>query len=209
MNNKVKIIADSTCDLPQAILDKYDISIIPLCIIMDDVLYYDGVDITSDEMIAWSQSLHLAPKTSSPPLADVIDFIKPYVDENRDIIFIGISEELSSTCNVVRLAGDCYQYNKLYVVDSRNLSNGIGLQVIKAAILSMDGMGAGDIVSYIQSNLVDRIRTTFILDTLDYLAWGGRCSSCRYGPVIFLKKSWVFFYPSYLWMFLVNYNKYP
>lgn len=175
--NNIKVIADSTCDLSKELLERYDISIIPLCINMDDKSYKDGIDITPEDIFAWSDKTGNTPKTAAPVLNDAIDFIKPYVEANKDIIFIGISEDMSSTCNVIRLAGEFYDYHKIYSINSKSLSTGIGFQVLKAATMAEEGYSAEDIVHYISDVMWDKVKASFIVDTLIYLARGGRCST--------------------------------
>jgi DegV family protein with EDD domain len=174
--NKVKIIADSTCDLSGELLQKYDISVIPLCITMGNKNYLDGV-ITPQEIYDWSERENDTPKTAAPLLNDVIEILKPFAAEKREIIFFGISENMSSTCNVVRLAAESLGYSGIHIINSKNLSTGIGLQVIKAAIMAQNGYSAESIAEYIRSYLQDRIRASFVVDTLTYLHRGGRCSS--------------------------------
>jgi DegV family protein with EDD domain len=174
---QIKIIADSTCDLSKDILLQYDISIIPLCIEMGDVTYHDGVDITPQDIYKWSEKENSTPKTAAPLLNNVIEILKPYIEENLEIIFFGISEEMSSTCNVIRLAAESYDYRNIYIINSRNLSTGIGLQVLKAASLAQSGHSVESIINYITNFMQQRIKASFVVDTLTYLYRGGRCSS--------------------------------
>ena len=85
---KVKIIADSTCDLSEELLKKFNITIIPLCVIMGDITYQDGVNVTPTDIYEWSDKENSTPKTAAPLLNDVIDILKPYVDQDMDIIQI-------------------------------------------------------------------------------------------------------------------------
>lgn len=172
----IKIIADSTCDLSETLIAKYDIGIIPLCVILGEETYQDGIDITPQVIYDWSEKNNSTPKTAAPLLNDVIDYIKPFTDDKMQILFFGISEEMSSTCNVLRLACDFLDYKKVHIINSENLSTGIGLQIIKAAGMAAKGMKAEDIVSGI-SNIQDKVRASFVVDTLTYLHRGGRCSS--------------------------------
>ncbi|WMJ88111.1 DegV family protein [Anaerocolumna sp. MB42-C2] len=94
-----------------------------------------------------------------------------------DIIFIGISEDMSSTCNVVRLAAGILNYKKVHIINFGNLSTGIGLQVMKAAVMAEDGHSAEEIEEYIINTMQEKVKTSFIVDTLTYLYRGGRCSS--------------------------------
>ncbi|MFU0828001.1 MAG: DegV family protein [Lachnoclostridium sp.] len=173
----IKILADSTCDLSEELLKKYDITLIPLCVTMGDMTYQDGVNITPEDIYEWSEKENSTPKTAAPVLNDVIDILKPYTDQNMEIIFFGISEEMSSTCNVLRLAADFLEYDKIHIINSKNLSTGIGLQILKAATMAKEGINAGEIVEYITNSMQERVKASFVVDTLTYLHRGGRCSS--------------------------------
>ena len=174
--SKIKIVADSTCDLSKELIERYDLSIIPLCIIMDDKSYYDGIETTPDKIFEWADANNTTPKTAAATFEKVDEVLKPFIDEGYEIIFFGISQEMSTTCNVVRLVGENYEYDKLHIIDSRNLSTGIGLQIIKAAKLVEEGKSIEEIISAIE-NRKDNVRASFVVDTLKYLARGGRCNA--------------------------------
>ena len=176
MMKKIRIVADSTCDLSQELIQRYQISIIPLCITLGEDTYLDGVDITPDEIYAWSDEHKTTPKTSAVPFDKIEDALKPMMKSGDDIIFIGISEDMSSTCNRIRIFGEDEEYDRLFVINSKNLSTGIGLQVIKAAELAMSGLSAEEIVAEIESSR-DRVRASFVIDTPTFLARGGRCTA--------------------------------
>ncbi len=172
----IKIVTDSTCDLSKDLLAQYDIGIVPLCIVMGDKSYYDGLEITPDEIYAWADANKTTPKTAAASFDYTAEVLKPFMDAGDDIIFIGIGEKMSTTCNVLRLLGADADYDKLHVVDSANLSTGIGLQVLYAAKLATEGKTAEEIVSLIEARR-DKVRASFVVETLTYLARGGRCSS--------------------------------
>lgn len=171
----VKIIADSTCDLSQELLERYDIQMIPLYIQLDGKSYLDKIQITPPELYEWSDQNGKTPKTAAPGM-DVVQEILEKYHKDTELIFFGISEEMSTTCNVVRLVAQDMGYTKLFVIDSRNLSTGIGLQVLRAAELAEQGVLAEEIVSEIESRR-DKVRASFVIDTLTYLHRGGRCSA--------------------------------
>ena len=102
--------------------------------------------------------------------------MKPFMDEGREIVFFGISSQMSTTCNVVRLIGEEAGYDKLHVIDSQSLSTGIGLQVLYAARLSMAGESAASIVEKAEKRR-SAVSASFVIDTLTYLSRGGRCNS--------------------------------
>lgn len=172
----VKIIADSTCDLSLDLLKKYDISIIPLHILLGENEYEDGKNITPDEIFKWSDENNTTPKTSAPAMDTVISVMKPLLDEQNELICFAISEDMSSSANVMRLAADELDAtDRVHVVDSMNLSTGIGLLVIKAAIMASEGRTAEQILLKLEE-LIPKVRASFVVDTLVYLHRGGRCS---------------------------------
>lgn len=173
--NQIKIIADSTCDLSEELLEKYNISILPLMLSLDDKNFKDGVEIKVEDIYQWSDQTGKTPKTAAPTIGDAQEFLTPYVKENMDIIFFGISEAMSGTCNVMRLAAQSLDYQKLHVIDSKSLSTGIGLQVLRAADLVLQGKSIDDILEDIQITR-EKVRASFVIDTLTFLHRGGRCS---------------------------------
>jgi len=173
---RVRIITDSTCDLSQDLIEKYGITIIPLNIVLDDKSYKDGVEIIPEEIYEWADLMNTTPKTASPEIGCIIETIKPMVDEEEEIIFIGISEDMSVTCHTVRMVAEELEYDKLHVINSMNLSTGIGLQVIRAAEYALHGMDAVSIIQEIEKAR-DKVSASFVVDTLTYLQRGGRCSA--------------------------------
>ncbi len=173
----IKIISDSTCDLSAELLSKYGISILPLHILLGEKEYRDGLDITPNDIYAWSDEHKTTPKTSAPALTDAISLFKPFIENGDEIIAFSISSDMSTSCNVMKLAAEQLDaQNKVFVIDSANLSTGIGLLVIKAAIMAKEGKTASEIVESIEA-LKDYVRASFVVDTLTYLHRGGRCSS--------------------------------
>lgn len=174
--NKVRIVADSTCDLSRELIEKYDITVVPLCIVLDDKTYFDGEDITPDEIYAWSDAHNATPKTAAVPFDRIADAFRTAAAEGGDVIFFGISSDMSTTCNVARIVAEDEGFTRVFVIDSKNLSTGIGLQVIRAAELAADGRSAEEIVADIEAAR-GLVRASFVVDDLTFLARGGRCSS--------------------------------
>lgn len=172
----VKIVADSTCDLSADLIEKYDITIIPLCIVMGENSYFDGIETTPEEIYKWADANKTTPKTAAVTIDNAASLLKPFMDEGREIVFFGISTQMSTTCNVVRLIGEEAGYDKLHVIDSQSLSTGIGLQVLYAARLSMAGESAASIVEKVEKRR-SAVSASFVIDTLTYLSRGGRCNS--------------------------------
>ncbi len=174
---KVKIISDSTCDLSKELLERYDISILPQHIVLGEKEYTDGVDITPDEIYQWSDEHKTTPKTSAPVMMEAVNLMKPYVEEGREIISFCISETMSSSGNAMRLAAEEMEAEDLVtVIDSENLSTGIGHLVIEAALLAEEGKSAAQIKEEIEK-LRTKVRASFVTDTLVYLCRGGRCTA--------------------------------
>ena len=173
---KIRIVSDSTCDLSQELIEKYDIAVVPLCITLGEDTYLDGVDITPDEIYKWSDEHKTTPKTAAVPFDKIEETFKPMIEAGDDIIYIGISEDMSSTCNRIRIFGEDEEYDRLFVINSKNLSTGIGLQVLRACELRDAGKTAEEIVAEIEGAR-DRVRASFVVDSLTFLARGGRCTA--------------------------------
>lgn len=177
MAQTVKIISDSTCDLSKDLLEKYDISILPLHILLGETEYRDGVDITPEEIFRWSDENKTTPKTSAPSMTEAMEVMKPFLDEGREIICFSISDSMSTSGNVMRLAAEELEAsNRIIVIDSANLSTGIGLLVVEAAIMAQNGAAAAEIVARMEV-LKPQVRASFVVDTLTYLYRGGRCNA--------------------------------
>lgn len=177
VNQTVKIISDSTCDLSQELVEKYDIDILPLHILLGDAEYRDGKDISPDSIFSWADANKATPKTSAPSFADAVALLRPYVEEGREVICFSISGSMSTSGNVMRLAAEELDASALVtVIDSENLSTGIGLLVIEAAIMAGQGHSAAEITAAIR-DIIPKVRASFVVDTLVYLWRGGRCNA--------------------------------
>ena len=174
--SKIRIVADSTCDLSDELIQKYDITVVPLCIVMDGKSFYDKEEVTPDEIYKWADQNKTTPKTAAVSFEKVSQALEPMMQAGEDILFFSISSHMSSSCNVVRLFGEQMEYDRLFAIDSLNLSTGIGLQVLRAAELAAEGKSAEEIVDAIR-NASHLVRASFIVDTLTYLARGGRCTA--------------------------------
>lgn len=172
----VKIIADSTCDLSKELVEKYEIGILPLHILLGEEEFLDGVNITPPEIYTWSDANGATPKTSAPSQEDAEELLRPYVKAGREVVCFSISSDMSASGNVMRMAAEELGASSLVrVVDSGNLSTGIGLLVVEAAIMAMNGADAETIVGRMEE-LKPLVRASFVVDTLVYLYRGGRCS---------------------------------
>lgn len=176
--NKVKIFTDSTCDLSDQLLAENDISVVPLYITFDDASYRDSLDMTTEELYAKVDELGMLPKTSAPTPADFISAFRPYVEDDCDILYIGLSSKLSSTIQNAVLASQEFSEGRVRVIDSLNLSTGIGILVMKAADLQKDWLSAAEIGDKIEQ-MIPKVKTAFTIDTFEYLYKGGRCSAIQ------------------------------
>lgn len=172
----VKIMADSTSDLSKELIERYQITILPLHIVLGDKEYRDGTEITPEEIYRWSDAKKETPKTSAVAITDAIEIMKPALEAGDELIMFTISEKMSTTANVFRMAAqELEAEDKVSVVDSASLSTGNGLLVIRAAVMAREGKGRKEIVEGIE-RLKPRVRASFVVDTLTYLHRGGRCS---------------------------------
>ena len=169
----VKIVSDSTCDLSKELIEKYQIDILPLHIHLGEEEYEDGKTITPEEIFSWSDKNKATPKTSVASIAEVTDLFEKHKGE---IVCFSISEEMSTTANVMRLAAqELEREEEIFVINSKNLSTGLGFLVIEAAVMAMQGKCAKEIVKEIDQ-MIPKVRSSFVVDTLTYLHRGGRCS---------------------------------
>lgn len=173
----LRICSDSTCDLSDELIRQYGITIIPLHIVLGDKEYRDRVDISQEEIFEWADKNKTTPKTSAVSFPDAQAAIKPLIDAGDELIIFTISGTMSTTENVLRMvAEDLEVEDRVHVVDSKNLSTGIALLVVEAAEMAKNGLSADEILKEID-RLIPKVRSSFVIDTLTYLARGGRCSS--------------------------------
>ena len=171
---RIKITSDSTCDLSPALLAQHAIDLVPLAVAMGGQDYHDGVDITPADIYAHVAQGGDLPVTAAVNAAHYEEVFARYANEYDAVIHINISADFSSCHQNAVLAAQ--QFSNVYVVDSRNLSTGHGLVVLAAAELAEAGMDAAEIADKLRE-MTSRVEASFILDQLQYLKKGGRCSS--------------------------------
>lgn len=167
------ISTDSPADVPAEIRERYDIRVIPLHIILDDDCFEDGVNIQPDDLYAFYKKTGRLPKTSAVSVAEYTDFFRELTSDGSSVVHISFSSALSATHQNARLAAE--DFDNVYIVDSKSLSTGIALLAIKAAQLAQDGLDAKTIAHEMEYKR-EKVVTTFILDKLEFLYKGGRCS---------------------------------
>lgn len=172
--SNIKITCDSTCDLPQELYAKYDVEVISLAVTLGDTLHRDGVDITTPELFDYVKETGTLPKTSAISMGEYLDVFGKYTAEGKTVIHINLSSNLSASHQNAVLAAQ--ELSGVYVVDSRSLSTGSGHLVIEAAEMAAQGLDAETIVARL-NEMKERLDVSFVLQTLEYLQKGGRCSS--------------------------------
>ena len=174
MAKKVKITCDSTCDLSPELLKEYGISVCPLCVTMDEEAFRDGIDATPDDIYAFFDKTGRLAKSTAVNIADYSDFFNDNLEEDTELIHFIISSEMSTTYRNACLAAE--EIGNVYPIDTRNLSTGSGLLVLKACEMAKDGKSADEIIKEIEA-LKPRVDASFVIDNLTYLHKGGRCST--------------------------------
>ena len=174
MYKQITISSDSTCDLSQELVDRYNIHILPMGVTLGDKMYRDGIDITPDQIYAHHEKTGQLPKTSAINIAESADFFAELTKDGSAVIHFTISSSMSATYNNARIAAE--DFEDVYVVDAKNLSTGSGLLVLAAAEMAQEGMEAKEIAKKV-SELADCVDASFVVDNLEYLAKGGRCSA--------------------------------
>ncbi len=173
--SKILLSADSTCDISGQLLESTGAKLYPLHIILGEKSYKDGVDITPDDIYANFRATGTLPKTAAINVQEYIDYFKPYIDEGYDVVHINLGSALSSSYqNCVTAAEKLGGH--LFPVNSCNLSSGSGHLVIEASKLIKQGLTAQEISDELK-RLVPKCHASFVIDKLDYLRAGGRCST--------------------------------
>lgn len=174
MSEKVLIASDSTTDLPPELIERYHIQIIPLGVTLGDKTYTDGVDIDPDRIYRLYEQTGELPKTSAVNIAEFVEFFRTHTQQGRSVVLFTISAEFSSTFSNARLAAQ--EFDRVFVVDTRNLSTGGGLLVARAAELAEQGWEAEQIAQEC-ARLAPCVDASFVIDSLEFLHKGGRCSA--------------------------------
>lgn len=176
MPRPVCITYDSTCDLTPQLLERFQIRTVPLTIQSGERVFADDGQYTSADLYADYRRNGTLPKTAAVSPEEFKNFFLPILEEGYDIVHIDISSELSCTCqNAVLAAQELAEQGRVCVVDSRQLSTGGGLLALQGAKLRDSGMDAADVAEELRG-LASCGDTSFVLDTLEYMWKGGRCS---------------------------------
>lgn len=174
MSKNILIAADSTCDLNEELIERYGVKILPLGINLGDDLYIDGVNIDPEFIYKHYEEKGELPKTSAINIGEFEDFFRAETEAGNDVVFFTISSEMSSTYKNAKIAAE--SFDNVYVVDTRNLSTGGGLLVVSAGEMVKAGKSAQQIAEAC-AELAPRVDASFIIDDLEFLYKGGRCSA--------------------------------
>ena len=170
----IKILSDSTCDLTQELLTKHNITLVPLTVVKNDQSFKDGVDIRPADIFAHVAAGGALCSTSAGSVGEYADMFEKYSAESDAVIHISLGSGFSSSYQNACLAAE--DFDNVYCVDSMNLSTGQGLVVLQAAAMAESGMEVQAIVDALNA-LTPKVEASFLVDKLDYLVKGGRCSS--------------------------------
>ena len=170
----IKIISDSTCDLSKELIEKYDITVVPLTVIKDGQNYSDGVDITTADIFAHVAGGGDLCTTAALNIDEYMTIFSRYSGQYDGIVHINISSGFSSCYQNACIAAE--EFDNVRVIDSRNLSTGQGLIVLKACELAKTCESLDELVDKI-NEIVPKVEASFVLDRLEYMVKGGRCSS--------------------------------
>ena len=167
------ISSDSTCDLSPELVQEYGIHIVPLYVSMDGKFYKDGLEVTPLDIFRHVGSGGGMCSTAAVNVEEYVEIFSAFRQKADAVIHFTISAEMSSCFQNATLAAQ--EFSEVYVIDAENLSTGIGQLVLEAAIMAREGMAARDITAYL-NQLKKKLDVSFVLDTLEYLYKGGRCS---------------------------------
>ena len=174
---KIFLSADTPCDIGDKLKERYSVSLFPLHIILDEKQYTDGVDITSAELYRAWWDRKLLPRTAAINPEEYESYFRPFLEQGYDVIHISLGSGLSSSYQNAEIAAkSLLEIGNVYVIDSCSLSTGFGLLVCETGERIKLGMEAEQIVSEVKA-LAPYTSASFILDTLEFMRAGGRCSS--------------------------------
>lgn len=170
---EVIITADSTCDLPLNLIEQNNIIITPLTVTLGDNSYQDGVDVFPKDIYEYVEKTGVLPKTSAVTPARYYEVFEKANEQGKSVVHIGLSSAISSSYQNACIAAS--EFDDVYCIDSKSLCTAMGLLVLKACDFRAKGLDAKKIANRVNA-LVPKVSTSFVLDGLEYLHKGGRCS---------------------------------
>lgn len=173
--NKIKVITDSTADIPKSVLEANGVEVLPLIIDFEGKDYVDGVDINFTKLAQMMEYSEGFPKTAGINPQRFMECYKKYLDEGYKIISIHLSSKMSGTCQAAFMAKEMLETEDIVVIDSLNVTSGLGLLVLKACKLRDQGMELKDIENSIKQT-IPHVKSSLVFGSLDNLVKGGRLS---------------------------------
>jgi DegV family protein with EDD domain len=172
---KIKIITDSTSDLPVDIVSKYDVEVLPLLVNFGEENYKDGIDIDLHTLLQKMNNTDKFPATAQINPQRFLESYRSYLDEGYKIVSIHLSSKMSGTYQSACIAKEMLETEDIVVIDSMNVTSGLGLLALKAAKLKEAGLDINQIYAEIQ-NLIPHVKSALAFSSLDNLVKGGRLS---------------------------------
>lgn len=173
MSKPVCITADSTCDLTQELLDRFHIKTVPLHVLLGEETYLDGVNFTQEMIFDRYAKDKILPRTAAVSPQEFTNFFTPLVEAGYEVVHLDISSELSGTYQNAVIAAA--ELPGVYPIDTRKLTTGMGQMLLEACRLRDEGKDAQTIVQAMQ-DLIPKVNVSFVIDTLEYMWKGGRCT---------------------------------
>jgi DegV family protein with EDD domain len=174
--NPIKLITDSTCDLSKELITMHEISVVPLFVNFGEESFLDGVTLNPSTMYEMVERRGILPKTAAASPGMFVEVFEEYLNQGYDILYLGIGSKFSATFQSAKVAKETIQSSKIFLVDSQNLSSGSGILLLKAAKMRQMGQDIETIVRELQV-MIPKVKTQFVISTMEYLHKGGRCSS--------------------------------
>lgn len=175
--NNIQITADSTCDLSPAQIKENNILIAPLYINKGDESFKDLIEINTEDVFEYFDQTGNLTKTSAVPVGDYIDLFEPIVKSGKKVLHINLGSKVSTCYQNALAAASNFEEGSVYVIDSNNLSTGMGITVLRACEMAKEGIPIEEIAKTLTDDFVPNIETSFVVDTLVYIHKGGRCST--------------------------------
>ena len=173
MTRPIKILSDSTADLPKELVEKYDIQVLPLTVTLGENNFKDGTEISNQDIFRFYDETKGLPKTSAVSVLEYTEAFTEWVEKGYDVVHFTISSTMSACFQNATIAA--VETGHVWTINSENLSSGIGLLVVRAAELAAKGESAEAIFKHIEE-AKKRVDASFILNQLEFLHKGGRCS---------------------------------
>lgn len=176
---KIRIITDSTSDLTEELKTKHQIEVVPLYVRFGEEFFADGIDIDNRKLFKKVKKTGIMPQTAAPTPENFSAIFKKIIDQDQDIVCICISSHLSATVQSATIAAAEIPPDRIEIIDGLNLSTGTGLLVLYAAELAEKGIPLAETAQKIRGR-IPNLRTYFVVDTMEYLYKGGRCTGLQH-----------------------------